>query len=99
MQAEIDKCNRDGISSSDRQRLIELERENRELKHANKILRKASAFFRPGGARSTTQEMIAFIDAHKNQYGIELICKQLPITVSTYYAYRVRTSDSDKESN
>ena len=31
--------------SSDREKLKELERENRELKRANEILRKASAFF------------------------------------------------------
>jgi len=33
------------MSSSDRERLKELERENRELKQANEILRKASAYF------------------------------------------------------
>ena len=44
-QAEIDQGMRAGLSSSDRQRLKELERENRELKQANEILRKASAFF------------------------------------------------------
>jgi len=44
-QAEIDQGKRDGLSSSDRERLKELERENRELKQANEILRKASAFF------------------------------------------------------
>ncbi len=32
-------------SQSDRERLKELERENRELKRANEILRKAAAFF------------------------------------------------------
>jgi transposase len=36
---------RDGLTSSDRDRLKALERENRELKRANEILRKASAFF------------------------------------------------------
>jgi len=44
-QAEIDQGKRDGLSSSDRDRLKELERENRELRQANEILRKASAFF------------------------------------------------------
>jgi transposase-like protein len=33
------------VTSTDRDRLKELERENRELKRANEILRKASAFF------------------------------------------------------
>lgn len=44
-QAERDLGKREGSSSSDRQRLKELERENRELRRANEILRKASAFF------------------------------------------------------
>jgi len=36
---------RSGMTSSDRERLKELERENRDLKRANEILRKASAYF------------------------------------------------------
>jgi len=44
-QAERDQGRRAGLTSSERERLKELERENRELKRANEILRKASAFF------------------------------------------------------
>ncbi len=44
-QVERDQGKRNGLTSSDRDRLKELERENRELKRANEILRKASAFF------------------------------------------------------
>jgi|SRR5690606_10181922 len=44
-QAETDHGKRSGVTSLDRDRLKELERENRELKRANEILRKASAFF------------------------------------------------------
>ena len=44
-QAERDQGLRDCLTSSDRERLKTLERENRELKRANEILRKASAFF------------------------------------------------------
>jgi transposase len=44
-QAERDQGRRSGLASTDRDRLKELERENRELKRANEILRKASAFF------------------------------------------------------
>ena len=44
-QAERDQGLREGLTSSDRERLKELERENRELKRANEILSKASAFF------------------------------------------------------
>ena len=44
-QAERDQGIRSGMTSDDRERLKKLERENRELKRANEILRKASAFF------------------------------------------------------
>jgi transposase len=44
-QAERDQGRRAGVTSTERERLKELERENRELKRANEILRKASAFF------------------------------------------------------
>ena len=44
-QAERDQGTRPGLSNDERERLKALERENRELKRANEILRKASAFF------------------------------------------------------
>lgn len=42
---EVDQGSRPGTTSSEAARLKELERENRELKRANEILRKAAAFF------------------------------------------------------
>ncbi len=44
-RTEIDQGKRAGMTSSERERLKQLERENLELKRANEILRKASAFF------------------------------------------------------
>jgi transposase len=44
-QAEIDKGQRPGLTTEERRRLVELERENRELRRANEILKSASAFF------------------------------------------------------
>jgi transposase len=44
-QSERDEGTRAGPTSDDRQRLRELERENLELRRANEILRKASAYF------------------------------------------------------
>lgn len=44
-QAERDAGSRSGLTSTDRERLKVLERENREIKRTNEILRKASAFF------------------------------------------------------
>ena len=44
-QAERDSGQRAGMTSSESEKLKVLERENRELKRANEILRKASAYF------------------------------------------------------
>jgi transposase-like protein len=44
-QAERDQGQRPGATSDERERIKALERENRELRQANEILRKASAYF------------------------------------------------------
>ncbi|NYG55723.1 transposase [Nocardioides perillae] len=44
-QAEIDEGHRPGVTTAEAQRIVELEREVRELRRANEILRTASAFF------------------------------------------------------
>ena len=44
-QAEIDAGQRPGLTTEEHERLKALERENRELRRANEILRTASAFF------------------------------------------------------
>ena len=44
-QAEIDRGQRPGTTTEEARRIAELERENRELRRANEILRSASAFF------------------------------------------------------
>jgi transposase len=45
-QAQIDGGQRPGVTSEDKRRIAELERENRELRRANEILKTASAFMR-----------------------------------------------------
>ena len=54
-QAEVDGGQRPGTSSDDRQRIAELEREVRELRRANAILKSASAFFAAELDRPTTR--------------------------------------------
>jgi transposase len=44
-QAEIDTGGRPGTTSADKARIVELERENRELRRANEILKAAAGFF------------------------------------------------------
>lgn len=44
-RAEIDNGQRPGVAADDKKRVAELERENRELRRANEILKAASAYF------------------------------------------------------
>ncbi|WP_246477691.1 IS3 family transposase [Actinokineospora xionganensis] len=93
-RAEIDAGDRPGTTTGDAQRLAELERENRELRRANAILKSASGFLR-GGARPPRSVIVAFIDAHNHDFGVEPICAVLTeagvkIAPSTYYAARSR---------
>ena len=44
-QAEVDGGQRPGVTTEERRRIAELERENRDLRRANEILKAASIFF------------------------------------------------------
>ncbi|MEU3167234.1 IS3 family transposase [Streptosporangium sp. NPDC006930] len=88
-QAEIDGGQRPGTSTDEAKRIAELEREVRELRRANEILKATSAFFRQG-TRPSTAQMNAFIDAHRDQFGVEPICRVMQAAPLTYYAARTR---------
>ena len=40
--------------------------------------------------------MVSFIDAHRAEYGVESICRQLPIAPSTYYEHKARAVDPER---
>ncbi|MFL6162267.1 MAG: IS3 family transposase [Jatrophihabitantaceae bacterium] len=88
-QAEIDEGTRPGTTTDEASRLAELEREVRELRRANAILKSASGFLR-GGARPPLPLTIRYIDEHKDEFGVEPICTQLQVAPQTYYAARSR---------
>ncbi|MGE0706185.1 MAG: IS3 family transposase [Vicinamibacterales bacterium] len=97
-QDERDRRQRPGLTTDEQQRLKALEREVHELKRANEILRKASAYFCPGGARPPREVMVRFIDDHRDAYGVESICAMLPIAPSTYYLQKSREADPARRS-
>src|ERR671932_127269 len=49
--------------------------------------------FWKGGAEPPLQAMIAVIDAHREAYGVEPICKVLPIAPSTYHEHAAKRRD------
>ncbi|MDX1880993.1 MULTISPECIES: IS3 family transposase [Mycobacteriaceae] len=93
-QADIDDGYAPGVSSAESARIKELEQENRELKRANEILKRAASFFR-GGARPPTQEIVDFIDAQREEFGVEPVITVLRsagvvMAPSTYYDTKTR---------
>ncbi|AVA13353.1 MULTISPECIES: IS3 family transposase [Sphingopyxis] len=98
-KVEVDSGKRAGVPTEMADRLKSLERENRELRQANEILRKASAYFCPGGARPPVQAMTAFIDEHREVYGVEPICRVLPIAPSTYHERVAQRRDPERLSD
>ncbi len=75
-QAEIDGGSRAATTTTEAERLRELEREVKELRRANAILRSASAFF--AAELDPPQPLIIdYVDQHKNQFGVEPICAAL----------------------
>ncbi|MCT8992338.1 MULTISPECIES: IS3 family transposase [Alphaproteobacteria] len=92
-KAEVDSGKRAGIPTEMAEKMKALERENRELRQANEILRKASAYFCDGGARPPTEVMVGFIDAHRDAHGVEPICDVLPIAPATYYDHLAKRAD------
>ncbi|MGH8895417.1 MAG: IS3 family transposase [Actinomycetes bacterium] len=89
-QAEIDDGVKPGVTSAEAARIKELEQEVRELRRANAILKSASGFLR-GGARPPAEVMVDYIDRHRDEFGVEPICKVLQVAPSTYYAARRRS--------
>ncbi|AWB25195.1 IS3 family transposase [Methylobacterium currus] len=96
-QSERDQGVRPGQTTDERERIKALEREVRELRQANEILQKASALFCHGGARPPVAAMISFIDDHRAVYGVEPICRVLPIAPSTYYLHAARRIDPGQQ--
>ncbi len=58
-----------GLTSAERQRLKELERENRELRRSNDILRRASAYFAKAEFDRLWKKMMPLLDKLREQYG------------------------------
>ncbi|HFL5297151.1 TPA: IS3 family transposase, partial [Escherichia coli] len=87
-----------GLTSAERQRLKELERENRELRRSNNILRQASAYFCEGGVRPPLEKVMALLDKLREQYGVGPLCSELHIAPSTYYHCQQQRHHPDKRS-
>ncbi len=73
----------------------------KELRRANEILRKASAYCAGGASQNSwapRQMVMAFIDDHAKELGIEPICRELQVAPSSYHEHAVRLADPDRRS-
>ncbi|MCW7373627.1 IS3 family transposase [Escherichia coli] len=87
-----------GLTTAERQRLKELERENRELRRSNDILRQASVYFGEGGVRPPLEKIMPLLDKLREQYGVGPVCSELHIAPSTYYHCQQQRHHPDKRS-
>nr|WP_171769615.1 IS3 family transposase [Shigella dysenteriae] len=87
-----------GLTTAERQRLKELERENRELRRSNDILRQASAYFGEGGVRPPLEKVMPLLDKLRKLYGVGPVCSELHIAPSTYYHWQQQRHHPDKRS-
>ena len=81
-KADRNQGMREGLTTSDRERLKALERENRELKRANEILRKASAYFDGVDAPPDGIAMCQGDDRQEHHGRRGHPCQQLPSSAS-----------------
>ncbi|EHH7151332.1 IS3 family transposase [Escherichia coli] len=87
-----------GLTSAERQRLKELERENRELRRSNDILRQASAYFAKAEFDRLWRKLMPLLDKLREQYGVGPVCSELHIAPSTYYHCQQQRHHPDKRS-
>ncbi|WP_202632268.1 IS3 family transposase [Yokenella regensburgei] len=87
-----------GLTSDERQRLKELEQENRELRRSNDILRQASTYFCEGGVRPFVEKIIPLLDTLSGSHGVGPVCHELNIAPSTYYRHREYRQHPEKRS-
>ncbi|EDM72129.1 ISHne1, transposase orfB [Roseobacter sp. AzwK-3b] len=109
-QAEKDSGMRDGVTTEERDRIKALDvrsascaRRMRSCARRQRILRplshmQACVAAQRDGTRPPTEAMIAFIEDQCVVYGVESICRGLPITPSTFYHRLACRADPSKAS-
>ncbi|HFF9830078.1 IS3 family transposase [Serratia bockelmannii] len=86
------------LTTDERQLLKELEREVRELRRSNDILRQASAYFCEGGVRPPVEKIMPLLDTLRGEHGVGPVCHELNIAPSTYYRHHEHRQHPNKRS-
>jgi hypothetical protein len=91
-QGEVETGQRPGVTAQASEELKRLIKENAELRRKTRSSRRHRRL-RRGGGRPPTRVIVAYIDAHKDRFGVDPICRVLTkhgmaIAPFTYYAHR-----------
>jgi hypothetical protein len=96
--AERDTGRRPGLTTDERQRLKQLERQNFELKRARRDPEESLRIFRTGGARPPGEVMVAFIDDHRKTLGSSRSAGCCRSPRRTYFRRKAEQRDPTKRS-
>ncbi|ECG6808403.1 IS3 family transposase [Salmonella enterica subsp. enterica serovar Muenchen] len=87
-----------GLTTAERQRLKELEREVRELRRSNDILRQASAYFAKAEFDRLWKKLMPLVDTLRDEHGVGPVCHELDIAPSTYYRHQQHRRHPERRS-
>ncbi|EGT4241364.1 IS3 family transposase [Cronobacter sakazakii] len=87
------------LTASERQRLKELEREVRELRRSNDILRQASAYFAQAELDRHWKKLMPLLENLSGEHGVGPVCHELDIAPSTYYCHQQRRKCPERRSS
>ncbi|RLR18545.1 IS3 family transposase, partial [Salmonella enterica subsp. diarizonae serovar 48:i:z] len=87
-----------GLTTAERQRLKELEREVRELRRSNDILRQASAYFAKAEFDRLWKKLMPLVNTLRDEHGVGPVCHELDIAPSTYYRHQQHRRHPERRS-
>ncbi|EAA6553521.1 IS3 family transposase [Salmonella enterica subsp. diarizonae] len=87
-----------GLTTAERQRLKELEREVCELRRSNDILRQASAYFAKAEFDRLWKKLMPLVNTLRDEHGVGPVCHELDIAPSTYYRHQQHRRHPERRS-
>ena len=90
-QYERDGGRREGSTTTEKEHISALERENKELRRTNGILAYQYVFCQDGVR--PPEQVNAFIEVHRGTHGVEQICRALQRASSAYYRFKACLSN------